>query len=73
MKNITRQKFKLAIKWPYGEYWGWVIGTVRKLRKGQQYKNHFEVRWEDGIVTYWPKEPNSEYGTNKKWVLVAPT
>ena len=36
------------------------------------FKGHFVVKWEDGDETYWPKSPNSEYGADKKRVLIRP-
>ena len=27
LANLKKQRLKLAIKWPYGDLWGWVIGT----------------------------------------------
>ena len=63
-------RLKLAIKWPYGDEWGWVIGTFKRMSTNAKYKHAFVITWEDGEQSYWPKEPTAQYGTNKKWVLI---
>jgi hypothetical protein len=68
--NFKRLGYRLALKWPYGDDWGWVIGNFKKVCTSGHYKGHFVMRWEDGEETYWPKEPRTTYGPDRKWVLL---
>ena len=48
------------------------IGEFKKITPSGKFKGCFEVEYEDGAVQHWPREPNSEYGPTKKWVLMTP-
>ena len=58
------------MKWPFRDCVGWEIGkviqfaTLAGINKGR-----WLIKIEGGVKYYWFKEPNSEYGRNKKWVL----
>ena len=69
LRNLKKLRVRLAIKWPYGDDWGWVIGNFKKMSTSGKHKNAFVIRGDDGVQTYWPKEPNCEYGADRKWVL----
>jgi hypothetical protein len=70
LSNFKRLGYRLALKWPYGDDWGWVIGNFKQVCTSGHYKGHFVMRWEDGEETYWPKEPRTTYGPDRKWVLL---
>ena len=72
LRDLKRRSLKLASKWAYGDKWGWAIGTFKKMSTVSAFRNHFVIKWEDGMETYWPKSPNSEYGSDQKWVLIRP-
>ena len=62
------------MKWPYGDTVGWDIGKIKQLitRAGPN-KGRYEIRFEDGIEYFWPKEPTSQYGLERIegiWPLV---
>lgn len=70
--NLRALGMWVALKWPYGDEFGWEIGEfVRVIDKGK-YKGCYEIHFEDDIEYFWPKEPNSEYGPSRKWVLLTP-
>ena len=72
IKNLKTLGVRVAMKWPYGDTVGWDIGKIKQLitRAGPN-KGRYEIRFEDGIEYFWPKEPTSQYGRQKKWVLIA--
>jgi hypothetical protein len=72
--SLKTFKLKIALKWPFGDEFGWEIGKIIKLvTRAGRHKGSFVIRFEDGIEYYWPKLPNSQYGGTKDWVLIAET
>ena len=65
------RRLKIALKRPFGDCVGWEISKVIQFvtRAGIN-KGRWLIKFEDGVEYYWPKEPSSEYGRNKKWVLL---
>ena len=72
--SLKALKLKIALKWPFGDKFGWEIGKIIKLvTHTGQHKGSFVIRFEDGIEWYWPKLRDSQYGRTKDWVLTAET
>ena len=70
VQNLKHLNLQLAVKWPFGDKFGWEIGRFKKLASSGPHRNSFVIKFEDNLEVYWPREPNTEYGSNKKWVLI---
>jgi len=72
--SLKAFKLKIALKWPFGDEFGWEIGKIIKLvTHAGRHKGSFVIRFEDGIEWYWPKLRDFQYGGTKAWVLIAET
>ena len=48
--SLKTFKLKIALKWPFGDEFGWEIGKIIKLvTRAGQHKGSFVIRFEDGI------------------------
>ena len=72
--NLNALGMHAALKWKYkgpcGDLWGWKIGEFQKVTEKWKYKGCYEVQYDDQSVHHWPKDPDSEHGLTKKWVLL---